>query len=114
MPLAAGLGLDSFALMGVSGGGPHAMAAAASIPDRVALLALISPVGPIADCHRHIRMSAFHRLVFTRVGRSKSACASFFWSLRNLIRWAPGLAQAGLMRRGTPSGRAPLSNGGVR
>jgi pimeloyl-ACP methyl ester carboxylesterase len=53
--LADGLGLDRFALIGVSGGGPHAMAAAASIPDRVALLALISPVGPIADCHRRIR-----------------------------------------------------------
>jgi pimeloyl-ACP methyl ester carboxylesterase len=112
--LADGLGLDRFALIGVSGGGPHAMAAAASIPDRVALLALISPVGPIADCHRRIRMSAFHRLVFTRVGRSKSACASFFWSLRNLIRWAPGLAHAGLMRRVTPSDRPILTTADVR
>jgi len=108
--LADGLGLDRFALIGVSSGGPHAMAAAASIPDRVALLALISPVGPIADCHRRIRMSAFHRLVFTRVGRSKSACASFFW----LIRWAPGLAHAGLMRRVTPSDRPILTTADVR
>ena len=112
--LADGLGLDRFALIGVSGGGPHAMAAAASIPDRVTLLALISPVGPIADCHRRIRMSAFHRLVFTRAGRSNSACASFFWSLRNLIRWAPGLAHAGLMRRVTPSDRPILTTADVR
>jgi pimeloyl-ACP methyl ester carboxylesterase len=112
--LAGALGLDRFALIGVSGGGPHAMAAAASMPDRVALLALVSPVGPIADCHRRIRMSAFHRLVFTRAGRSKPACASFFWSLRNLVRWAPGVAHAGLMRRVTPSDRTILTSADVR
>jgi pimeloyl-ACP methyl ester carboxylesterase len=108
------LSLDRFALIGVSGGGPHAMAAAASMPDRIRLLALISPVGPIADCYRRISMSSFHRLVFTRVGRSNRACASFFWSLRNLIRWAPGVAHAGLMRRVTLSDRAILTHAEVR
>ncbi len=112
--VADALGLERFALIGVSGGGPHAMAAAASMPDRIALLALISPVGPIADCHRRIRMSSFHRVVFTRVGRSNRACASFFWSLRNLIRWAPSVAHAGLMRRVTLSDRAILTRAEVR
>jgi pimeloyl-ACP methyl ester carboxylesterase len=112
--LADALVLDRFALIGVSGGGPHAMAAAASMPDRIALLALVSPVGPIAECHSRIRMTLFHRLVFTRMGRSKRACASFFWSLRNLIRLAPGVAHAALMRRVAPSDRAILTRADVR
>ena len=77
------LGLGRFALIGVSGGGPYAVAAAAAMPDRVALLALVNPVGPIADCHRRIRMSKPHRLIFARLGRSDAACAAFFWSLRS-------------------------------
>src|SRR6185312_7689883 len=83
--LADALRLDKFALIGVSGGGPHAIAAAASMPGRVVLLALVSPVGPVAECQRHIRMSLWHRLIFTRMGRSQRACATFFWSLRKVV-----------------------------
>src|SRR5262249_60604140 len=101
--------IASFAVMGVWGGALLAWAAGASMSDRIALLALISPVGPIAECHRRIRMTLFHRLVFTRIGRSKRVCASFFWSLRNLIRLAPGVGHAALMRRVAPSDRGILT-----
>ena len=47
------------------------------MPSRVALLALINPVGPIAECHRRIRMSKPHRLIFTRIGRSPSGLRRF-------------------------------------
>src|SRR5262245_27902343 len=43
--LADALRLDRFAVIGVSGGGPYAVAAASLLRDRAAFLALISPVG---------------------------------------------------------------------
>ena len=64
------LGLERFAMIGVSGGGPFAIAAAAAMPERTVLLGVISPVGPIAECQGHIRMSKLHRLIFTRIGGS--------------------------------------------
>jgi len=44
--LADALGLDRFAVAGHSGGGPHTLAIAAHLPDRVTRGVLASPVGP--------------------------------------------------------------------
>ncbi|MEX1060579.1 MAG: alpha/beta hydrolase [Methyloceanibacter sp.] len=108
------LGLDRFAVIGVSGGAPHAIATAASMADRIALLALISPVGPIADCQGRIHLTKLHRLIFTKMGGSPAACATFFWSLRNLVRWAPGVAYRALMQRVVPSDRKVLARAEVK
>jgi pimeloyl-ACP methyl ester carboxylesterase len=40
------LGVDRFCTWGVSGGGPHALATAALLPDRVAAAAALAPVAP--------------------------------------------------------------------
>jgi pimeloyl-ACP methyl ester carboxylesterase len=108
------LGLDRLAIIGISGGSPYALATAAAMADRVVLLALISPIGPIAECPRSVRMSALHRLIFTRMGRSPASAAAFFWSLRYLIRHAPELAYRALMRRGAPSDRTVLARPEVK
>jgi pimeloyl-ACP methyl ester carboxylesterase len=84
------------------------------MPDRTVLLGLISPVGPIADCRGRIRMTTLHRLIFTRIGRSPSAIASFFWSLRSLVRFAPGVAYRALMQRVPPSDRIVLTRAEVK
>ncbi len=109
-----GLGVESLAIIGVSGGAPHAIAIASLIPHRVVLLALVSPVGPIAECRRQIRMSRMHRLIFTRMSRFKPACAAFFWVLRNTVRWAPGAAYRALQKRVTPSDRVLLGRPEVK
>ncbi|MBU1879209.1 MAG: alpha/beta hydrolase, partial [Chloroflexi bacterium] len=43
--LADALGLDRFAIVGTSGGGPHAAACAYRIPQRLTLAAIVSGVG---------------------------------------------------------------------
>jgi pimeloyl-ACP methyl ester carboxylesterase len=45
--LADGLGLERFAVLGVSGGGPYALACAWRLPERVHACALVCPLGPI-------------------------------------------------------------------
>jgi pimeloyl-ACP methyl ester carboxylesterase len=112
--LADGLGLDRFALIGVSGGAPHAVAAAALLKARVLRLALVSPVGPIAECGRHIRMSHLHRLIFTRMAPSPHAAGAFFAGLRALIDWAPGVAYRILMQRVTETDHDVLLRPEVR
>ncbi|MDX9710541.1 MAG: alpha/beta hydrolase [Trichloromonas sp.] len=47
--LAAALGLGKFGILGVSGGAPFALACAAAFPERVKLLSLVCPLGPLGD-----------------------------------------------------------------
>ncbi len=108
------LGLSRFAVIGVSGGGPYAVAAAAAMPERVALLELVNPVGAIADCQHRVRMSKAHRLIFTRLGRSDAAIAAFFWSLRALVRSAPRLCYRALKQRVPSADRLVLDREEVR
>jgi len=112
--LAGELKLTRFALIGVSGGGPFAVAAACAMPDRVALLALINPVGPVAECRRRIHMSKLHRLTFTRLARSSVVTGAFFGGLRALVQAAPGLAYRALMQRVPRSDRMVLAREEVR
>ncbi len=112
--VADALGLGRFALIGVSGGGPHALAAAALLKDRVLRMALIAPVGPIADCGDHIRMSHFHHFVFTYLAPSPHAASSFFFGLRTLVDWTPGVAYHLLMQRVTETDRTLLHHPEVR
>jgi pimeloyl-ACP methyl ester carboxylesterase len=111
--IADALGLERFALIGVSGGGPHAVAAAALLKHRVLRLALIGPVGPVADCD-HIRMSHLHHFIFTRMAPSHHMAGAFFIGLRTLLDWTPGAAYQLLMQRVTPADRAVLQRPEVR
>jgi pimeloyl-ACP methyl ester carboxylesterase len=47
--LADALGLDRFAVFGMSGGGPHAAACGHALPDRVSAVGLVSSPGPVWD-----------------------------------------------------------------
>jgi pimeloyl-ACP methyl ester carboxylesterase len=92
-------GLRRFALIGVSGGGPYAVAAAAATPKRCELLALAGPIGPVADFRDSIRMTRAHRFVFGRFATSSLACRLFFLGLRHMVSMHPNLAYRLLLSR---------------
>ncbi len=59
--LADALGLDRFAVLGYSGGGPYAAATAHALPDRVTAAAIVSGMGPATTRDATRRMSAGQR-----------------------------------------------------
>lgn len=63
--LADTLGLGRFAVLGVSGGGPYALACAAQIPDRLSGTGLVCSVGPLeAPGATHGMLAMNRRLLF--------------------------------------------------
>jgi pimeloyl-ACP methyl ester carboxylesterase len=105
-------GLGRFAVMGVSGGGPHAVAAAEAMPERISLLALVGPVGEVAD--GALRLSRFHRLLFKGVARRPWAMRVFFRGLRSMVFKSPESAYRWLMRRVRAPDRHVLAQSHVR
>jgi pimeloyl-ACP methyl ester carboxylesterase len=104
--------VDRFAVIGVSGGGPYAVAAAAAMPDRISLLALVAPIGEVADAQ--LRLSRFQRLLFRRLARRPWASRLFFRWLRFLVFRSPDTAYRWLMRRVRAADRELLARSGVR
>jgi pimeloyl-ACP methyl ester carboxylesterase len=104
------LGAPRFAVGGISGGGPYAAAVAACLPERVTALALVSPVGPIADAGLGPSLPLLHRLCFTVLPRRprtvSTAMRAFRWSLTHaprlaghLTTWRAARPDKRLMRR---------------
>lgn len=107
------LGLSTFAVLGVSGGGPYAAAVASSLPDRVSALALVAPVGPIAGLAQTPPMSLLHRLCFGPLGRSKATIAGAFLGLRGLLRISQRFGMAVAMTNVPRADRDVLAHPGV-
>jgi len=74
------LGIERFAISGLSGGGPYAAACAYKIPHRVTMAGIICGVGP-TDLPEHVALMYPIRRLGVRLARSAP------WLLRPLI-WA--------------------------
>jgi len=68
--LADALGLDRFAVFGVSGGCPYAVALASRLGPRVSALALVSPVGPLCEFAETVPVHFGHRRFFLDLPRA--------------------------------------------
>lgn len=62
--LADGLGIDRFGVIGVSGGGPCALACAHEMPERVTVVSLVASLGPVYEALLRAAMKRPARLVF--------------------------------------------------
>lgn len=90
------LAIDRVSVVGVSGGGPFAVALAAVMPDRVASLALVAPVGDVARAPSGEGFRSFHRFCFSVLPRIPGATTAVFSLYRALLKAAP-LTAAGLI-----------------
>lgn len=87
--LADHLGIDRFAVLGISGGGPHAAVCARFLPDRVTSAALVSGVGSLAEPGSEAGMMAANRM-FARLARNAPAANAVIFGLIFLVgRRAP-------------------------
>jgi pimeloyl-ACP methyl ester carboxylesterase len=111
--LADHLGVGEFAVAGLSGGGPFAVACAHGLPDRVRLAALLAPVGPLAE-REDWGMSPLQRLVYGAAARSEPVSRLMFAGLRRLCLRAPDLAYGVLQRRVALPDKAVLAKPEVR
>lgn len=91
LELADRLGIERFALLGISGGGPYAAAAANVAGERLTRLALVSPVGPVRLTPPG-DVSQFHRFCFLVLPRLSGVPRAAFEAYRLLLTWVPSLA----------------------
>jgi pimeloyl-ACP methyl ester carboxylesterase len=90
--LADHLKLDSFAVLGVSGGGPHAAVCARSLPERVSSAAIVSGVGPMGHPEFGVGMAGFNRGITFLARQSPLALRPLFWFQELLLRRWPEVA----------------------
>ena len=85
------LAIDRFAVVGVSAGGPYALAIARELSDRVDRVALCSSLSPLCAPHEVPGMDRRIRIALAAVASAPSASARIGDALLPVIRRHPGL-----------------------
>lgn len=115
LQLVDGLGIGRFGVLGVSAGGPYALACAWKIPDRLSAVAIAGGLGPVYDRETldamrwHARMAFFLAQRFERMLR-----LTYGGVLANAIRLWPLLPYAWEMMTSSPPDRKVLGEPRVK
>jgi pimeloyl-ACP methyl ester carboxylesterase len=88
--LADHLKMERFAVVGVSGGGPHAAVCARLLPERVTVAAIVSGIGPLADSGLGTEgMMGVNRVLAQLAARSRPALLPLFGAQEFITRRWP-------------------------
>ncbi len=92
---ARGLGIERFAVLGISGGGPYALACAFRIPERLSAVALVGGLGPVYQPWARRDLRPFARLgVFLARKASRSLWPIYGSVPAQMMRRYPARAYA--------------------
>jgi pimeloyl-ACP methyl ester carboxylesterase len=108
------LGVERFAVAGVSGGGPYAAACAAMLPHRVTAAGFVSPIGPLAGPEKPDRVGWGHYCLFRLFPRIPGVMAGIFTVGRLFFLYAPQVVFGLILGRSAPADWKILSRGDVR
>jgi pimeloyl-ACP methyl ester carboxylesterase len=97
--LADRLGIPRFAVVGISGGGPHALVCAALLADRVTRAAVVSGMGPISTVADSQDMMASNRLVSSLARRSEKAVLPITTLMTTVARRWPEQAMKSMAKQ---------------
>jgi pimeloyl-ACP methyl ester carboxylesterase len=111
--LADTLGIRRFRVLGLSGGGPYALACAASLRDRVVRVALVSALGPLDTPGSTVGMMLPNRLVLRLVRRAPAVVRPGLRATAALLRRFPSLYRRWLMIHVSEADRTVLSDPAV-
>ncbi|MGB3209945.1 MAG: alpha/beta hydrolase [Desulforhopalus sp.] len=90
--LADHLELSKFAILGVSGGGPYALACSLCLAHRTSVTVLVAPLGPIAEGKGSADMNVFARMSFSVARKYPKACRLLYGALLvPLLRRRPSI-----------------------
>jgi pimeloyl-ACP methyl ester carboxylesterase len=103
--LADALGLDRFAVLGVSGGAPYALACARDLGDRLTAVGVASGLGPVQGSQSLRGMFLLNRTGLLLARRAPWFSPVLFAALTPIFRRAPGLMVARVATWATPPDR---------
>jgi pimeloyl-ACP methyl ester carboxylesterase len=102
------LGLERFAVLGVSGGGPYVIACAHSIPDRLRAAVIVAGVAPAPSPDATVGMSSQNRRVFSIARGAPWLARVIFELTAGAVRWFPQSVLPRLSAPAPPCDKAVL------
>jgi pimeloyl-ACP methyl ester carboxylesterase len=112
--LADRLGIERFGVVGVSAGGPYALAAGSALGDRVSRIAVCSSLSPLCAPHRKPGMPGRVRLALNLLAAAPGLCAVAGDAALPLIRSHPELLHAVISAHAAPGERGRPREPGER
>lgn len=112
--LAGQFELERFAIVGVSGGAPYALACAARIPERVSRAGLVGALGPLVRKQPTHDMVTLNRLALALAARSPFLARLTVQLVARWVRRHPERYLAHMMATAPPADRRVLADPGYR